>query len=81
MSDRAWEELSLDEKLAELGIEGGTADERLHAALDLLADSGNMLNDIETVVAPDGIWGGDIIGFDFRLACERIYDLVSNDTP
>lgn len=85
-SQKKWEELSLDEKLTELGFrnEGGKlqADfrltteqsDRLHAALDQLFDAGMLLGDIEEMVTPAGT--GSPSGDELNI-CSTIYQLIT----
>jgi hypothetical protein len=93
VSAREWEQLSLDEKLTELGFGKDTSydqpvsgptltatEVRLHAALDQLMDAGGLLNEIEVMVKPaaTGVVGADIPG-EMLDTLRRIHELIAAD--
>lgn len=89
-TERDWDELSLDEKLTELGFERDPAkefdiaskksQERLHAALDQLMDAGGLLNEIEVIVKPvaEGVVGADVHG-ELVEKFKRIHEMLKDE--
>lgn len=80
--EKGWEDLTLDEKLTELGFEANVMapsrqadmDKRMHAALDQLLDAGETLNTIEELTKPtaEGNPTGDELN-----TCVTIHNLVT----
>lgn len=79
-TERDWDELSLDEKLTELGFTEGDEATRLHAALDQLMDAGGLLNEIEVLVKPTatGVVGADVHG-ELVEKFKRIYEMLKDE--